>query len=259
VSTVVILGCGPAGLFAAQACELAGIEAVIISKKKPSFIYGAQYLHQPIPGLTTAETFLVHTMRNGQSEHYAERVYGDAQRVTSWDILQPVTPAWDLRSTYYRAWDKFEDKIVDQAVDFQDVHELCAGFDLVISTVPKWSICGNPMHKFPSVAIMVRPIVEFQIGGAPENYVIYNGTPEGIWYRCSSIQGKESTEAIAHPSLVGQGWELGFKVMDTDCDCHQAVVHAGRMGQWRSGVLTHHAFEATIEAISDRFGSPLPG
>jgi hypothetical protein len=26
------------------------------------------------------------------------------------------------------------------------------------------------------------------------------------------------------------------------------------MGKWKSGVLTHHAFEDTIAAISDRFG-----
>lgn len=259
MKSVVILGCGPAGLFAAQACELSGIVPVIISQKKQSIIYGAQYLHHPIPGLVGKDdTFLVHTMRNGTSEGYAERVYGDAQRVTSWDILQPVTPAWELRAAYQRAWEKFEPVIVDQPVDANDVGELSATFDLVISTIPRWTICRNPQHRFPSRAIMVRPKVEFEIGGAPDNYVIYNGTPEGIWYRCSSIRGYESTEAIAHPSLVGQGWDIGFKIMDTNCDCHLGVVHCGRMGRWQSGILTHDAFFSAVEAISDRFGVARP-
>lgn len=262
MNTVVILGCGPAGLFAAQACKLSGIEPVIISKKQLSIIYGAQYLHQPIPGLTAddgSDTFLVHTMRNGTPEEYAERVYGDAQRVTSWEKVQPVRPAWDLRTTYGVAWDQFEDSIIDQFIDGSLLNEFSANFDLVISTVPRWSICLNPEHSFPSIPIMVKDKVEFEIGGAPDNYVVYNGTPEGLWYRVSNIRGHASTEAIAHPSLLHQGWELGFKIMDCDCDCHLGVVHAGRMGRWESGVLTHHAFEDAIAAISDRFGVARPG
>jgi hypothetical protein len=110
---------------------------------------------------------------------------------------------------------------------------------------------------------MVKPSVEFQLeGGPPEgfngasyNYVIYNGTTQGLWYRASRINGYEATEALAHPALVNDGWSLGFKVQDTDCDCHPNVVRAGRMGKWKSGILTHHAFEDTIAAINDRFGS----
>lgn len=260
--TVVVLGCGPAGLFAAQAAKLSGLDVAIISEKRKSIIYGAQYLHSPIPGLMDgADSFVVRTHRYGVPERYAQRVYGDASRVTSWAKAEKVKQAWDLRQVYDNAWNEFEPFIANQAVDSPTVYELTSMFDLVISTIPAWSICGSGRHKFPSIAIMVKPEIQFQIGDQPvdHNYVIYNGTIEGLWYRVSRINGFESTEAVAHPALLNDGWSLGFKIQDTDCDCHGAVVKVGRMGLWKSGILTHHAFRDTLVAISDRFGSAWTG
>lgn len=260
--TVVVLGCGPAGLFAAQAARLSNCDVAVISQKKQSHIYGAQYLHAPIPGfMDGADSFLVHTLRYGLPERYAKRVYNDASRVTSWANVEREKRVWDLRQVYQNAWDQFEGVIADMPVDSPTVDELASQFDLVISTVPAWSICGSGRHHFPSVPIMVKPEINMQIGTYPEdgNFVIYNGTIEGLWYRCSQINGFQSTECVAHPALLGQGYDLGFKIQDTDCDCHPNVVKVGRMGKWMSGVLTHHAFEDTMTAISDRWGSALPG
>lgn len=264
-NTVVVLGCGPAGLFAAQAARLSGCDVAIISKKVKSNIYGAQYLHKPIPGLMSdVVSFEVRTLRYGLEERYAQRVYDDASRMTSWAKVRPVKTAWDLRKVYDCAWETFSDQIMDTPIDSAGVEELSATFDLVISTVPGWSICGSGRHKFPSRPIMVKKAVEFQIDDGTrsfENWVIYNGTIDGLWYRCSMIQGFPSTEAVAHPALLAMsgGWDLGFKVMDTNCDCHPAIVKTGRMGKWKSGALTHHAFYDTLAAISDRFGSAWQG
>lgn len=253
-----MLGCGPAGLFAAQAVQLCGYSVAIISKKVKSNIYGAQYLHKPIPELTPPDSsFRVQTIRYGRAGNYARRVYGNAHEMTSWDKAHPEADAWDLRETYDAAWEKFEAQIADEAIDYYTAKELAASFPLVISTIPAWTICGNPKHQFPSKTIMVKPSVEYQMASFhPEaaNFVIYNGTDEGLWYRCSQINGFRSTEAIAHPSLVGDGWDVGFKIVDTDCDCLGSIVRAGRMGEWRRGVLTHHAFEHTITAVHNQFG-----
>ena len=48
---VAILGCGPTGLVAAHACAMKHIPFVIFSKKRKSFLFGSQYLHEPIPGV----------------------------------------------------------------------------------------------------------------------------------------------------------------------------------------------------------------
>jgi hypothetical protein len=260
--TVVVLGCGPAGLFAAQAALLSGCDVAIISEKRKSFIYGAQYLHEPIPGLMDeAVSFPISTIRYGVPERYAQRVYNDASMPTSWSKAAPSVVGYDLRAVYETAWDSFQDEIADMPVDSPTVDELASQFDLVISTVPAWAICGSGRHRFPSVPIMVNPDLQFQIGDFPaeHNFVIYNGTIEGLWYRASQINGFRSTEAVAHPALANGDWHLGFKIMDTDCDCHPNIVRTGRMGKWKRGVLTHHAFYDTLEAISDRFGDAWAG
>jgi hypothetical protein len=262
MSIVAVLGCGPAGLFAAQAISIHGMKPVIISKKKKSELYGAQYLHRPIPGLSSQlPTGSISTYRVGRPEAYAERVYGLSTIVTSWDRVVPLNDAWDLRRTYDAAWDKFSDDIVDTTIGPDDVSEFSATFDLVISTIPLWAICDKTnKHLFRSQNILVRKDVKFHevpmVEESPaENWVVYNGTHMYSWYRASYIFGHTSVEARSEPSFqINKLWEPGFKVVDTDCDCHPAVIRAGRMGTWTRGVLTHHAFERTVEAISEQFG-----
>lgn len=259
--TVAVLGCGPAGLFVAQALSLHGIEHVIISKKQQSQIYGAQYLHKPIPGLSPSlPTGDITTIRVGRPEVYAERVYGVGKMVTSWDRVVPEAPAWDLRETYDAAWEKFSDKIMDWTVSPQEVKEFSAQFDLVISTVPLWAICERPKeHFFHSVDILVNKSIGLEAEIDAPNWVVYNGTWKSPCYRISNIFGHPSGEARIDPALVQKpGWELGFKVAGTNCDCHPAVLRAGRMGTWERGVLTHHAFERTLVALHDHFG-PIKG
>jgi hypothetical protein len=236
-----------------------GLNPVIMSKKQKSVIYGAQYLHKPIPGLSSqAPHGCVKTTLRGKPEVYAERVYGNAQHLTSWHRVEPVVYAWNLRAVYERAWKKFQDNIADITVGPEDIAEFTIQFDLVVSTIPLWSICMKPKeHRFNSAAILVK---KFPASKSGSNWVVYNGTRDDDWYRSSSIFGHRSYEARSHPRLLtDSGWEPGYKVIDTNCDCHPNVVRAGRMGKWTRGVLTHHAFETTIEAIADQYGAVQPG
>lgn len=242
-------------MFAAQALSLHGIRPTIISKKQKSVIYGAQYLHQPIPELSSqAPATDIYTFRVGLPEVYAERVYGLATMPTSWDRVVAVQPAWDLRSTYDAAWAKFEHRIIDWRISPSEVQEITTQFDLVISTIPAWAICLKPdRHSFESVNILVRKQLDFDFRPfykVPDNWVVYNGTWDYDWYRASNIFGYPSAEARSGPHLhINKIWEPGFKVVDTSCDCHPNVVRAGRMGTWKRGVLTHHAFEQTLRQI----------
>lgn len=261
---VAIFGAGPSGLFAAQAVELAGCEPIIMSMKVKSLIYGAQYLHRPIPGLADkAPAGRIKTFRLGTPERYAERVYGDETRLTSWHKVsdEPV-PAWDLRITYDRAWEKFSDRIIDTRVSVEDVEQFTSQFDVVISTIPLWSICTQPnICNFKSVPILVKKKMEYT--GLPDYFhdgnggVVYNGTEVGYWYRTSYIFGHESTEAVANLEneellRTNDEWATGYKIAGTDCECHPNLVKAGRLGRWQPGILTHNAFEQAIEALSDK-------
>jgi len=233
---------------------------VILSKKQKSSIYGAQYLHQPIPGLSSQRPAgQIRTIRVGEAAGYAQRVYGNAQHVTSWEKVRPLADAWDLRKTYDAAWEQFKNSIADITLGPHDIAEYTANFDLVISTIPLWAICTNPkMHRFNSVPILVKKDIgpEEVIKTKHPNWVVYNGsTGPADWYRASSIFGHTSVEARSIPALMNKAhWESGFKVVSTNCDCHPNVVRAGRMGKWTGGVLTHHAFATTIEVLSEQFG-----
>ncbi|HEY7420289.1 MAG TPA: hypothetical protein VH593_34240, partial [Ktedonobacteraceae bacterium] len=81
----VVLGCGPAGLLAAHACSLNGADVRIFSLKRPSYISGAQYLHQAIPGLSGAPDGDIMITKVGTREGYAKKVYGNANKATSWE------------------------------------------------------------------------------------------------------------------------------------------------------------------------------
>lgn len=257
MSTVCILGSGPAGLFAAQAIKLSGHDVCIFSLKKKSTIYGAQFLHRPIPELTelgAGENIV--TVRPGEERHYAKRVYGDHEVETSWSKMPETQMGWNLRQTYDAAWDKFNSNIADMNLDSEDVKGLSANFELVISTIPLWSIChGN--HKFDSVPIMARSPGDPWLALKHKNFILYNGFEEGYWYRSSRMFGESSTEAIIDQKTIDKQrgtWEIGYKVVGTNCDCHPAVVRAGRHGLWQRGILTHHAFETAIEAVNNTFG-----
>jgi hypothetical protein len=235
-----------------------GLQPAIFSHKVKSQLYGAQYLHKPIPGLCSQEpNGLVTTHLLGRPEHYAQRVYGDAHKVTSWSRTKPIVGAWDLRAAYSKAWEQFQPNIINGKLGPDDIKDMLGWYDLVISTVPLWSICTKPrQHIFNSIAIMVKPEIYIDIDGEGDNHVYYNGTEEGDWYRASQIFGHSSTEARANPHLAAEGWSVGYKVVGNTCDCHQGLVRAGRMGEWRSGVLTHHAFDIALASISEHITTP---
>lgn len=259
MAVVGIFGCGPAGLFAARAAETLGHEVVIISRKQKSVIYGAQYLHRPIPDLTDpSPDGKIKTYRLGTAAGYAHRVYGNGNRRTSWEkVPDEEVGIWNLRQAYNNAWERYSERIVHELLSYESVAQYTAVCDYLISTVPRWAICEHPdFHFFHSIPIMVTKHMEYtglrQVFGGQVNAVVYNGTKYGEWYRTSVIFGHESTEAVSSPDFLRDNphAEPGFKVFDTNCDCHPNLIRAGRLGKWERGILTHHAFEDTIKELS---------
>lgn len=258
---VCILGCGPAGLFAAQAVAECGGMPLIFSVKKKSEILGAQYLHRAIPGICGVQPEgEIRVKKLGSAASYAQRVYGDPEAPVSFHTVHNA-PIWSLRDAYERAWELWEPQIIEvPPMDYEEVQDMTARFPVVISTIPKWTICGKPKeHAFKSVRIHVSDRFEYT-GlktwiGSRDNIMVYNGTAQGDWYRTSRIFGHDSSEYAGlhpRPGFHDKHFKGGFKVVGNDCDCHPNVVFAGRMGKWERGVLTHHAFESAVSAFMER-------
>lgn len=266
MTNVVIFGCGPSGLFAAWAAEQAGASVRIISKKRRSELFGAQYLHQPIPGVETEEREVEYQLL-GSFDGYRQRVYGDNYLgPTSVDSLIGRQSAWDIRSTYDRLYTYFEDRITPvktpiNGEGFASILEsgVISHSDIIINSIPLPAICLKPaLHKFNSQRI-------WALGDAPErgqlvsmdcpkDKVLCNGEEQDSkhsWYRLSNVFGYTTVEwpSWHYPGVKVQAAEVR-KPISTNCDCHPMVRMIGRFGKWEKGILSHQAYDEVSELLS---------
>lgn len=266
-----ILGCGPAGLMAAHAVALTGHNVEIISKGGKSKQYGAQWLHESVPGVTSVfpEDY-ISVEHRGDADTYAKKVYGDTRFPTSFgewgDPELGVTdlPIWDLRKAYDKLWRYHADKIIDRDLDCAEVESIVEGgtYDRVISSVPRRAICRSfavdsdkgdvpELHEFHSQKVWVKPAELDQSNNPNGNFVIYNGDTSPSWYRSSVVFGQgmlEWGDYIPGGKPPFEGIVPVEKPLAHSCTCWPDITHVGRFGEWRKGVLTHHAFETALEA-----------
>lgn len=259
---VAILGCGPAGLMAAQAAEACGYEPIIFSKLEKSKLGGAQFLHMSIADINDARPDAFITYRTiGDAESYQRKVYGDSSVPFVsfsgiWDGKEQ--PAWNLVKTYTRLWEKFIDHIHPTSIDTSFVEGLVNNkqtFRHIFSTVPIISLCAaragllNEVHHFTSQEILIHtdPYIE----DIEDNTIIYNGDPDRSWYRASRIFGvngcewsTNGTRPLVAPLITDH------KPISTTCTCWPDVVRLGRRGTWRKGILTHDAYLETMKVLS---------
>lgn len=248
---VCILGCGPAGLLSAFACTQRGFDVTIISKKQKSTIPGAVFLHEKIPGLTNVKPDgVVYFRKHGTKQGYAQKVYGSPDAKCSWDLFpEGARHAWSMFRMYEYLWDTFEYLIHDRVVTPEFLRKRY-DFDLMISTIPVPSICYQG-HRFDSQNVF---ILNQAVNHRLDNEIVYNGMVKDNWYRMSKIFGHGSTEStIAFPwdyeFIQGYKIATGYKPITTDCTCFPHVARVGRFGQWKKGVLVHHAYEQTIKLL----------
>ena len=256
---VVIFGCGPAGLMAAHGAIAGGADTLrILSKKRKSELFGAQYLHAPIPGTALdSDSVMVNYLLMGDPDAYRAKIYGDTWdgTVSPEDLSEPHK-AWDIRATYDWLWSEYEQYIDDRELTPANVDgrvERTAP-DVVISTIPRPALCQRG-HTFGSADV-------YAAGDAPargisipytcdDNMVLCNGNDSPHWYRLSNIFGHKTVEwpmsDDTRPPINGAA--VVRKPTFHNCDCHPGFVYAGRYGRWEKGVLSHTAYVDAFEAV----------
>lgn len=255
---ILILGSGPAALFAAHAAEMRGHDVMIMSKPRKSFMHGAQYLHRPIPGLSTSESFQIDYRLTGSIDGYRDKVYAGidrrAVRVSPQDLLGRHE-AWDIREAYDAAWELYGDQVVPLELvgERGEVRKLLewAKPDLMISTVPAPLLCEDPGHGFTSETVWATD-KSFFLLDTEDNVVVCSGEKDHAWYRQSRIQGCENTEYPNQnkpPFPQGKVWEV-VKPVATTCTCYPEVMRLGRYGLWEKGVLSDGAYYSTEENLT---------
>jgi len=264
---VLILGCGPAGVFAAWAAERAGYEVRIVSKRRRSYMFGAQYLHWPLPGIETEDRWIRYELV-GTPKGYRNRVYGGLSDVdTSVDLYEGIARVWDIRSAYNQLYSKFEDRIDDSPGLDGPIMRLAMArdgfanqYDFIFNTIPLSRLCEKPAkHMFRSQRIWAlgdAPEMEQKLKtNCPPDTVLCNGRSTnslGKWYRISNIFGYQTIE---WPSWYYPGRNAAevLKPISNNCDCHPEIVRLGRYGKWTKGELSHEAFidVSNILGVSD--------
>lgn len=255
IKKVAILGCGPAGMFAAHAAAEEGHNVRIFSKPRKSFMRGAQYLHRPIPGLS-GEPFRIYYGLTGGIDGYRSKVYGaDSSVEVSPETLVGASDAWDIREAYDKAWEKYSDLILPWDAKTDWVPET---FDVVLSTIPARLMCttARQVCKFESETIYSTSRADEFIGDE-DNTVMCSGDLDHQWYRTARIHGWETTEyprtTASFKSIMslGDDWEIWEveKPISTSCVCYPSVVRSGRYGKWTKGVLSHDSYYDMKEAL----------
>lgn len=258
---VAILGSGPAGLFAAQAVYDSGNVAHIFSRGERSPLYGAQYLHAPVPGFDCGDAQQVAYILKGSAESYRRKVYGDvpAGLTVSPEVLQPLHEAWDIRKVYDQAWDRFKGIITPGEITtyWLDNGFEGSGYDLVVFSLPLISFC-QAGHQFRSQEIWAQgdaPDLGISCSVTVEPWtIIANGEDSPSWYRASNVFGHRTVEWPYRPKPPVEGLAKVHKAVSTNCDCWSEiggapVVRVGRYGTWFKGEFSHRAYDRTMNAI----------
>ena len=252
---VLILGCGPSGLAAAQAALDFGADPFIISKTdRPSMLYGCQYLHEPIPGYENVPSTTVSYALIGTPDQYREKVYGDkwTGKVSPEDFVGEHN-AWDIRETYSRLW---ADLIGSGRISLFVRGEITEGWIptamgpppfLIISSIPAPAMCTKrSVHGFYSHAIFANGTTnEEPIHG---NAILCDGTDAHSWYRISNVFGYRTIEwaKLPPPGTIAANV---IKPLRTDCDCYPSVLRVGRYGTWDKSYLVHKVYGDVISAL----------
>lgn len=259
--SVAILGCGPAGLMVAHAAEMAGWNFHIYSKKKKSPLFGAQYLHQEIPGLDCGPEICVTYSLVGTPEQYRHKVYGETWdgTVSPEDYLEEHS-AWDLRSVYDYLWFKYGGEVEHCDLGLTGYALNHQKYDLIISTVPR-TVWDNNEEHFEKSYIWALGDGDYQRVhmDRPDPFtVVCDGSSSVPWYRVSNIFGYATKEwpqwwnkpyGTVSPPVPGAARVA--KPLRYTGNSAPDFIHLGRFAQWEKGVLTSDVFFAAQKVLAD--------
>lgn len=270
INRLAILGTGPSGLLAAHAAVMRGVEKVwlITQSTSRSSLYGCQYLHREIPGLSVRSTEVEYQLR-GTPENYRRKVYGpDSDARVSPEDYQGLHRAWDIREAYDILWRMYASgghpgvRIIKKYVVAEDVPRILPKFDMVISTIPAHFLCKDGSHTFesrdiwamgdaPSLGIRVPLWTVQEEGKICCNAAKEDEWWEDSWYRASTVFGMSTVEWPGHRRPLPDAVRVR-KPIKTDCDCFgEKLVRMGRYGAWKKGVLAHNTFYDTYDMLAD--------
>lgn len=263
--SVAILGCGPAGLMVAHAANLSKWDWCIYSKKQKSKLFGAQYLHEPIPEITGKDpedgAVLLNYKLRGTPEEYRQKVYGEAwDGNTSPEDYEGEHYAWDLRLAYEHLWFDYGHEIEHAELGLTGYAFNHQKYDLIISTVPR-TVWDNNNDNFQHSYIWALGDGDYERVHLhrPDPFTVQcDGTKSIPWYRVSNIFGYCTMEwpqwwnaPFASVTPPAHGAVRVAKPLVYTGSAARDFIHLGRFAQWQKGVLTSDVFKESMRIFRE--------
>lgn len=262
---VAVLGCGPSGLVSVHAAVNNGCDVDIYSKYRKSQLFGSQYLHSPIPGMTRAsDSVTVTYVNNGSPHDYRRKAHGAAwDGIVAPEDFETEHLAWNIRECYDKLWGAYHYFInpldISGDVGELDTNIKFDSYDLVVSSLPRpvWSVGRNFGDRFVSSkgwALGDAPeegrMVPYQ---APDNTIICDGTADVAYTRLSRVFGYTTVEwphRDGHKPPVEGVAEITrpLKYEPGINNPADQFLHVGRFGTWTKGVLVTDAYDEVDKA-----------
>lgn len=251
--SVAILGCGPSGLMVAHAADMLSWNFRIFGTKKKSMILGSQYLHKPIPGMTSGPVAIVDYHLEGTPEDYRSKVYGPSWTGTDdYEYLDESHHyAWNMRDTYDKMWKAYEPEIKNYTLCKEDA-PLLNNFDLVISTIPR-TMWAEPGDVFRSTKIWIAQDSEDRCAPfRPREFtVICDGTPDVGFYKASNIFGHCTVEWPESKKPPLDGILLVERPLSHNSKAASDFKHLGQFGSWDPQILVTDVFDQALEILAE--------
>lgn len=262
-SKIAIVGFGPTAVFAAKAAYDMGCQVEIYTDQQKPMPPGATWLHwlpEDVSGMFTPTQ--IYVIGKGTSEQYTQRQWGKV-----YPSSFPAKPVWEVGYDPMVVLDKLlptvcNVNITPYRMSDADVKDLSVGFDLVFQTFPTRESKEQQPSLLPFVAA-----AKLGTEDPKKNYVVYNGTKDGIVVREACLfgnhflefpKGVEEEEVRATHTSPLTGYKL-VTLKDLDPRTKPWMGHdkkiklLGRWAQWDRKVLSHDAYEIATRHIQEMY------
>lgn len=256
---IAIIGFGPTAVFAAKAAHDMGCQVEIFTDHQNPMPPGATWLHwlpEDVSGMFSPTQ--IYVIGKGTSEQYTKRQWGQV-----YPSSFPAKPVWEVGYDPVVVLDKLLPTVCNvNLIPFRmsdtDVKDLSVGFDLVLQTFPTREDKMNQPQLLPFVAA-----ARMGSEDPTKNYVVYNGTKDGIVVREASLFGNhflEFPKGMDEQEVYGETHLVGYKVVTLkDLDPRTKPVQQpegkikliGRWAQWDRKILSHDAYGLAVKFIEE--------
>jgi hypothetical protein len=259
---IAVIGLGPSGAFAAKAAHDMGCDVDIYTTTTNKMPPGATWLHWLPEDVTSRFTpTQIYIMGKGTEKEYVKRQWGSDKISSSF----PKKPVWEAGFNPTEVLDVLvpdacHTHIVPHPMSDVDVKDLSRGYDLVFQTFATQESKNfqPPLVSFVAAASIGRSDPE-------KNFVVYNGTKDGIVVREAQLFGNHFLEFPKNMSIQevrelhpddGKHSYISLKDLDASTkpwleDKSSKVKLVGRWAQWDRKVLSHDAYKLVQKYIKE--------